>query len=82
MDDSELREVFQMIDRRGDERISKRDLKKFFKDHNVMYSRKELKSYMQRINTSNSGKITFAELKTALLSRNANPVGGGRQTYY
>ncbi|TGZ58876.1 hypothetical protein CRM22_009401 [Opisthorchis felineus] len=66
MDDREIEELFQIIDKDSNGKITKKELSKFFKTHRCKYSSKQISEYVKKIDQDGDGKITLLELKAAL----------------
>lgn len=67
--ESEIYYIFRAMDRNGDGRISRKELRKFFKSHACKWSSKELKEYIKQIDTNGDGYISYDELRFALGKR-------------
>ncbi|OON17154.1 EF hand [Opisthorchis viverrini] len=66
MDDGEIEELFRIIDKDNNGKITKSELSKFFKSHRCKYSSKQISQYVKKIDQDGDGKITLMELKAAL----------------
>ncbi|GAA49830.1 calmodulin [Clonorchis sinensis] len=64
--DREIEELFQIIDKDNNGKITKSELSKFFKSHRCKYSSKQISQYVKKIDQDGDGKITLMELKAAL----------------
>ncbi|KAF5400968.1 hypothetical protein PHET_05905 [Paragonimus heterotremus] len=66
MQDHEIEEIFYLIDKNKNGKISRRELQSFFKKNDCKYKSKEVKEYIRRIDQDGDGSISLMELKQAL----------------
>ncbi|KAF7258497.1 hypothetical protein EG68_04167 [Paragonimus skrjabini miyazakii] len=64
--DHEIEEIFYLIDKNKNGKISRRELQSFFKKNDCKYKSKEVKEYIKRIDQDGDGSISLMELKQAL----------------
>ncbi|THD28596.1 Polcalcin Nic t 1 [Fasciola hepatica] len=69
MDENEIYQIFKTMDLNGDGKVSRKELRKFFKSHAYKWSSKELKEYIKQIDTDGDGYISYQELRFALGKR-------------
>ncbi|KAF5400966.1 hypothetical protein PHET_05903 [Paragonimus heterotremus] len=69
MDEKEVESLFKVIDKNGNGKITRSELKSFFKKSNQKMGAKEIKEYMKQFDANKDGQITLEELKGVLLKR-------------
>ncbi|KAL5223515.1 hypothetical protein ABZP36_010154 [Zizania latifolia] len=75
MDSSELRKVFQMFDKNGDGRITKKELRDSFKNLGIYIPDDEIDATMDKIDANGDGCVDVEEF--SLLYRSILGEGGG-----